>query len=200
MSCGVGGRCGSDPGLLWHRAAAVGPIQPLTWEPPFATGVALKSKEKKGGRALRWGSPVYFRLQATFLTCSKSYRIQTLKFKEQIQYGVRFLLLYYNLLHNGPLLWPRFCDIWFSSLCVSFSHVLCIEESIKHTPGDDGCSIQVHLIAYMLLLCLCSRASCPTPHITTFLNFMSMLPLLFCILFSIHVCISNNLLFSFACF
>ena len=32
---------------LWHRLAAVAPIQPLAWEVPYATGVALKSEKKK---------------------------------------------------------------------------------------------------------------------------------------------------------
>ena len=45
ISCGVGHRRGSDPSMLW--LAAVAPIQPLTWEPPYAEGVALKSKKKK---------------------------------------------------------------------------------------------------------------------------------------------------------
>jgi len=42
MSCGVGSRCRSDPALLWlwHRLAGTAPIQPLAWEPPYATGVA----------------------------------------------------------------------------------------------------------------------------------------------------------------
>ena len=31
---------------LWHRLAAAAPIQPLAWELPYATGVALKSKNK----------------------------------------------------------------------------------------------------------------------------------------------------------
>ena len=46
MSCGVGGRRGSDPELLWlwHRTAAVAPIRPVAWEPPYDTGVARKSK------------------------------------------------------------------------------------------------------------------------------------------------------------
>ena len=47
MSCGVGGRSGSDPELLWHRLAAAAPIQPLAWELPSAAGVALKIKKKK---------------------------------------------------------------------------------------------------------------------------------------------------------
>ena len=54
-SCGVGHRCGSDPVLLWlwGRPAAVAPIRPLAWEPPYATGAVLKEKQKKGeGREL----------------------------------------------------------------------------------------------------------------------------------------------------
>ena len=31
---------------LWHRLAAT-PIQPIAWEPPYATGTALKDKKKK---------------------------------------------------------------------------------------------------------------------------------------------------------
>ena len=31
---------------MWGRLAAVAPIQPLAWEPPYAAGTALK-KEKK---------------------------------------------------------------------------------------------------------------------------------------------------------
>ena len=48
---------GSIPGLtqwvkdlawLWHRQAATAvPIQPLAWELPYATGVAIKKKRKK---------------------------------------------------------------------------------------------------------------------------------------------------------
>ena len=45
MSCGVGQRHGSDLALLWlwRRLADVAPIRPLAWEPPEATGTALKS-------------------------------------------------------------------------------------------------------------------------------------------------------------
>ena len=47
MSCGVGHRCSSDPPLLWPcRLAAVAPIWPLAWEPPYAVDVALKSQKK----------------------------------------------------------------------------------------------------------------------------------------------------------
>ena len=47
MSCGVGGRRGLDPALLWLwcRAAATAPIRPLAWEPPYAAGAA----QKRGG-------------------------------------------------------------------------------------------------------------------------------------------------------
>ena len=36
-SCGVGGRCGLNPALLWLWLAVIAPIQPLTWELPYAT-------------------------------------------------------------------------------------------------------------------------------------------------------------------
>ena len=49
VSCGVGHQCGSDSALLclWHKLAATTLIPPHTWEPPYAEGVALKSKKKK---------------------------------------------------------------------------------------------------------------------------------------------------------
>uniref|UniRef100_A0A8D0MEW7 Methanethiol oxidase n=1 Tax=Sus scrofa TaxID=9823 RepID=A0A8D0MEW7_PIG len=49
MSCGVGGRRGSDPVLLWlwRRPAATAPIRPLAWEPPYASGAALKRQKTK---------------------------------------------------------------------------------------------------------------------------------------------------------
>ena len=45
--CGVGRRCGSDPMMLWCRLAAVALIRPLAWEPPYATGAALKRQKQK---------------------------------------------------------------------------------------------------------------------------------------------------------
>ena len=38
MSCGVGCRCSSDPGLLWlwSRPVATALIRPLAWEIPYA--------------------------------------------------------------------------------------------------------------------------------------------------------------------
>ena len=44
---GVGRKRGSDLALLWCRQAAAAPIGPLAWEPPYASGVALKSKINK---------------------------------------------------------------------------------------------------------------------------------------------------------
>ena len=32
---------------LWHRLAAVAPIQPLAWKLPYATGATLKKKKRK---------------------------------------------------------------------------------------------------------------------------------------------------------
>ena len=48
MSCGVGHRHNLDPVLLWlwSRPVATAPIQPLTWEPPYAVGAALKRQNK----------------------------------------------------------------------------------------------------------------------------------------------------------
>jgi len=48
MSCGVGHRCSSNSALLWlwYRTEATAPIQPLAWEPPYATGVALEKRQK----------------------------------------------------------------------------------------------------------------------------------------------------------
>ena len=49
MSCGVGCRLGSGLVLLWLwcRLAATALIRPLSWEPPSATGGALKRQKTK---------------------------------------------------------------------------------------------------------------------------------------------------------
>ena len=47
MNCGVGHRHGSDNTLLWRRPAATALILPQAWEPPYASGEALKSKTNK---------------------------------------------------------------------------------------------------------------------------------------------------------
>jgi len=59
ISCGVGGRCGSDPVLLclWRRLAATVLVQPLAWEHPYAVGVALKKeRERERERSSRSGT------------------------------------------------------------------------------------------------------------------------------------------------
>ena len=45
----MGHRHGSNLTLLWlwHRPAAVAPIGPLAWEPPYAAVLALKRQETK---------------------------------------------------------------------------------------------------------------------------------------------------------
>ena len=50
LSCGVSRRYGSNPTLLWLwcRSAATAPVGPLTWEPPYATGVEFFLKGKRG--------------------------------------------------------------------------------------------------------------------------------------------------------
>ena len=64
---------------LW--SAAVAPIRPLAWEPPCATGMALKSKKckchksyKSGGRARPLGNPTWmsFKFQ---LKCHSSRKL-----------------------------------------------------------------------------------------------------------------------------
>ena len=49
MSCGVGCSCGSDLMLLWllHRLAAIAPVRPVAWEPPYAASAALKKSKKE---------------------------------------------------------------------------------------------------------------------------------------------------------
>ena len=43
---------------LWHRLAAVAPIQPLAWEIPYAEGAALKKKKKKIKIKKKEGVPI----------------------------------------------------------------------------------------------------------------------------------------------
>ena len=43
---------------LWCRPAATAPIRPLAWEPPYATGVALKRQKEKKIVALAKSCPL----------------------------------------------------------------------------------------------------------------------------------------------
>ena len=48
MSWGVDHRLGWDMVMVWLWPAAVAPVRPLVWEPPYASGAALKkTKDKK---------------------------------------------------------------------------------------------------------------------------------------------------------
>ena len=51
----VGHRCGLDLTLLWlwRRLEATALIRPLVWEPPYATGAALKRQEIKNNNNLK---------------------------------------------------------------------------------------------------------------------------------------------------
>ena len=59
-----GSRLSSDPTLLWLwcRPGATAPIRPLAWEPPYATGAALKrpkkKKEKLKKKRKHWGKGI----------------------------------------------------------------------------------------------------------------------------------------------
>ena len=67
MSCGVGRRCGSDLVLLrlWCRPAAVAPIRPLAWKPPYAAGAALRKEKKQINK-------IIFDLQRSVDICYKA--------------------------------------------------------------------------------------------------------------------------------
>ena len=72
VGCGVGLRCGSDPGLpwLWCRQVAAALIRPLAWEPPCATGASLKRQKKpKTNKQKSQKNPTVF----IFYTISTSY-------------------------------------------------------------------------------------------------------------------------------
>ena len=60
MSCGAGLRHSSDLVLLWlwRRPEATVQIQPLAWEPPYATGAA--QKKIINPRVSHLGPAVYF--------------------------------------------------------------------------------------------------------------------------------------------
>ena len=69
MSCGVGHRRGSDLAWLWCRLVATAPIRPLAWEPPYATGVALKrqkDKKKIKNKKILWIK--YYVFEICFIT------------------------------------------------------------------------------------------------------------------------------------
>ena len=75
MSCGVGGRHGSDLALLWLWLwlAVTAPIRPLAWEPPHASGAAQKRqkpKKKKKKKKKRQKNPTPNQNLILYFSCS----------------------------------------------------------------------------------------------------------------------------------
>ena len=70
MSCGAVCRFGSDPTLLWLwcRPAAMAPIQPLAWEPPYTKGAALKRQKKKKEGGLTISTKGVEKLDFSYIT------------------------------------------------------------------------------------------------------------------------------------
>ena len=77
MSCGVGRRCGSDPVLLWlwQRPAAVAPIKPLAWEPPYAVAAALEKAKRPPQKKKKKARLVSMKMQVRSLASLSGLRI-----------------------------------------------------------------------------------------------------------------------------
>ena len=106
MSCGASRRCGLDPVLLWLwcRPAATAPIGPLTWEPPYAEGEALKGQkdQKKKKKKKDREKSVSETCVAYKIEDNKKY-MQFFDGKETYEFKILSLLLFYfasNLLNN----------------------------------------------------------------------------------------------------
>ena len=86
MSCGGGCRQGSDPVLLWLwcRPAAVALIGRLAWEPPFAMGVALKSKKERKGGKKKGRQRTWFRVGGPVLGDPLGFYLVSLSLKQRI--------------------------------------------------------------------------------------------------------------------
>ena len=67
VSCGVVCRRSLDLALmwLWRRPAAIAPIQPLAWEPPYAANATLKRQTDRQKESKYY---VLFDLHINFLT------------------------------------------------------------------------------------------------------------------------------------
>ena len=44
----------ADAAWLWRRPAAVAPVGPLAWEPPYAVGAAIKRQKKKQNKQKKY--------------------------------------------------------------------------------------------------------------------------------------------------
>ena len=78
MSCGVGCRLSLDLELLC-RPAAVAPIQPFTWELPYAAGVALKRKKKGGGKKRNYLLSIIYQNKKLKILNMKNFKIKSSK-------------------------------------------------------------------------------------------------------------------------
>ena len=68
MGGGVGHTGGSDPALLWLwcRPVAAAPIRPLAWEPPHASGAALKRQTKEKNISFEYSHILFVVLCSAF--------------------------------------------------------------------------------------------------------------------------------------
>ena len=65
---------------LWCRPAAVAPIRPLAWEPPYAVGAALKrQKDKRKRKEDIFGTDLFVATYVSQLNLTLSF-IQIVKF------------------------------------------------------------------------------------------------------------------------
>ena len=131
MSGGVGHRHGSDLALLWlwYRLAAVALIRHLAWEPPYAAGVALKSKKKKSISSFT-NPPIFLLLWR----------------KEKI-----------NRNHLIPFTLSIFClFIYHKMICSKYDHLLLWDLCLSHITyipiSSYSCRICVQLFKCMLYL------------------------------------------------
>ena len=75
MSCGVGRRRSLDLVLLWLwcRPAATATIRPLTWEPPYAVGAALKRQKDKKIKKISIHLNLIYRFNAILINMPTNY-------------------------------------------------------------------------------------------------------------------------------
>ena len=71
ISYGIDCKSGSDPKLLRCRLATVAPIPPLAWELPYAAGVALKKKKKKGNSIIQSEQATWFNRKQNVVIITK---------------------------------------------------------------------------------------------------------------------------------
>ena len=124
---GVYHRCSLDLALLWlwHRPAAIAPIQPLAWEHPYAMGMALKRQKEKRkkkkrvvDRALQWSAMnINLKVIKMKKEKSESYKNECVNAKHAECYEERGLsaiaqyMTRNRTLSRGQARLPQGCDI-----------------------------------------------------------------------------------------